>query len=502
MQRKNGNSSSRRRKSILLIYPGPKTSLPRFPMSVIVLGSYLRKNGYNVRILDTRIEDYENMDLGSVLCVGISSMSGVQLEHAVKIARYIKEEKSEIPIIWGGVHPSFFPAQAIKSRYIDVVVRGEGEETLLELVQKIERNESIENVKGITYIQDGKVVDNPDRGFMELDKLELPAYDLLELEKYADLTDGFSYESSRGCPHRCKFCYNLYFHKRKWRGKNSKKVLDELESIVRRYKVKKIYFVEDELFANRSRAKEIFEGICRRDLGIEWSAFCRADFISRRTDSEIKLLKDSGCEILSIGVESGSPEMLRKINKDITVEQVEDAVRKCVKCDIMPVMSFIIGIPGETKEDMFKTLRFYDKLMKTSEKIEINGCFVYTPYPGTPIFEIAIQKGYKPKESLEEWGQWKYSDVANTPWLTTREKNELDIISTIARFRYFVHRLEFYSERYKHKKIGTFLTMVLYRLSLPFFRFSANYRWKNHFFQYAFEWKMWIYIIEHKFRIR
>ena len=438
-----------REKYVLLVYAGPRTSLPKIPMSVVVLASYLREHGFAAKILDTRVEGYEDLDLQDVLCVGISSMSGLQLKHSLEVARAIRQADPSLSLIWGGVHPSFFPEQTARSKYVDVVVRGEGEESLLEVVRAIESGGSLERIKGITYSVDGRTVSNPDREFMVLDRLPLPAYDLLALDKYADLLDTFSYESSRGCPFRCKFCYNQNFHKRRWRAKSIEKVLNELEAIVGRYHPGRILFIEDLFPVSRRRTLEICRGLMERDMAVGWASYFRADQLSRYSDDDVALLKESGCYELHIGVESGSPRTLKVIGKDITPEQVITSVRKCLKYDIMPVMSFIIGFPLETPEDMHQTLDFYDRLMTLGDKVEINGLFVYSPYPGTPMYELAMEHGYQPFDSLEGWSEWNFDDLANTPWCEGQYREQLDAISTIARFRYFRHRLGLYPAQFR-----------------------------------------------------
>jgi anaerobic magnesium-protoporphyrin IX monomethyl ester cyclase len=505
-------------KYVLLVYAGPRTSLPKIPMSVVVLASYLRGHGFAAKILDTRVEGYEDLDLQDVLCVGISSMSGLQLKHSLEVARAIRQADPSLPLIWGGVHPSFFPEQTARSKYVDVVVRGEGEESLLEVVRAIESGASleracpepvlsgveglVEGIKGITYSTDGLTVSNPDREFMDLDRLSLPAYDLLALDKYADLLDTFSYESSRGCPFRCKFCYNQNFHKRRWRAKSIEKVLNELETIVGRYHPRRILFIEDLFPVSRRRTLEICRGLIERDMGVGWASYFRADQLSRYSDDDVALLKESGCYELSIGVESGSLRTLKIIGKDITPEQVIVSVRKCLKYDIMPVMSFIIGFPLEMPEDMYRTLDFYDQLMALGDKVEINGLFVYSPYPGTPMYELAVEHGYQPFDSLEGWSEWNFDDLANTPWCEGKYREQLDAISTIARFRYFRHRLGLYPSQFRRGRLASGLNRFLYALAGPVFGWLADFRWKHRFFSFPWEWRLWRKVVEQRFKVR
>lgn len=500
-----GSAQNKKNKKILLIYAGHKTILPRFPMSILVLATYLRDRGYEPDVLDTRIDDYEKIDFSQYLYVGISSMSGPQLSSAIPIAKFIKKRFPDTFLVWGGPHVSLFSSQSIKSNLVDLVVVSEGEEQSFEIAeQRSKGKKDFDKIKGLYIIKDGKAIFTGQRSFLDMEKLNLPAYDLVDYKKYQDSVEYFGYESSRGCPHRCKFCYVIDFHKRKWRKKSVSKTLDELQKIVDTYHPKKIEFIEDNFYVDLNRVKQIAQGMIDRKFNIEWTSFCRADYLnSKLADDEFfKIVKKSGCDALSIGVESGSPTMLKKIDKDITIEQVMNACKTLQKYKIMPFLSFIIGIPSESKKELYETLAFYDELMKKIGKLEINGLFIYAPYPGTPIFDLAVQKGYKPLGSIEEWANWNYNDIKNVKWYPKSYRKKLEIISIIARYRYFIHRLGFYSKGYKAQKLGNVRNRLLFRVAVPILNFSAMVRWKFHLFSFALEWKLFDYYREKMFRIK
>jgi radical SAM superfamily enzyme YgiQ (UPF0313 family) len=468
-------------------------------MSVLALASYIRRFGYEPEILDMRIQDYKKIDPDDYLAIGISSMSGGPLGRALELARYVREKSKTVPLIWGGVHVSFFPDSSIANKFVDMVVLSEGEETLVEILDRMNRKTSLENIAGTVILRDGKVIRNPDRPFLDVGTLDLPAYDLADVGNYSESVEYFSYESSRGCPHRCQFCYALDFHKRRWRAKSASKVIVDLKEIIESYRVRKVDFIEDNFFVDKKRVAEIANGIIRNKLGIKWMSFCRADYIAGFDDAFLRLLSESGCEVLAIGVESGSPTMLKKIDKDITPEQVIGAVNKCVAHGIMPQLSFIIGTPGETQNEMHETLDFCGQLYNMKKPLEINGIFVYAPYPGTPIYEKAVESGYRPFETLEGWATWKFTDTNNNPWLNSKYKNKLEIISIIARFRYFAHRVSFYSKEFRKKKLRTKVNLIMYELFVPVLKLDAILRWKLRWFSFAPEWKMYQKIVEKKF---
>ncbi|MCK5282772.1 MAG: B12-binding domain-containing radical SAM protein [Nanoarchaeota archaeon] len=486
-------------KKVLLVFTGPKMDLPRFPMSLLAIASYIRKKGFKPEVLDLRIENTEKINPDDYLAIGISSMSGAPLKEALRFCKFIRNKNPKIPLIWGGVHVSFFPYQSIKNKYVDIIVKSEGEETFRELLEKIYKGKKFDDIKGTVVLKNNKPIFNPDREFIDLDNLDIPAYDLIDISKYSESLEYFSYESSRGCPHRCKFCYGLNFHKKRWRAKSPEKVIKDLKEIVKLYKPKKIDFVEDNFFVDNKRVRKIAQGIIKNRLSFKWMSFCRADYLSRFDNDFMALLKESKCELLSIGVESGSPSMLKKITKDITPEQVIIATKKCIKHNIMPVMSFIIGIPKETKNEMYETLDFYDRLYRISNRLEINGLFVYGPYPGTPVYDDAVKAGYRPANTIEEWASWKYTDTNNTPWLTKSYKKKLETISIISRFRFFTHRLSLYSKQFKKRKLKSGTNMLLYEIFVPIMKIDANLRWSLRFFSFAPEWDLYQSFIEKKF---
>ncbi|HLC55808.1 MAG TPA: radical SAM protein [Candidatus Nanoarchaeia archaeon] len=487
---------------VLLIFASEKNSAPRFPLALLALGAYLKKHKFEPEILDMQKEDsdYRNVNFNDYICIGISSMTGQPLKKALEVAKYIKE-RSSVPLVWGGPHASFFPEQTIKNRYVDIVVKKEAEESLLDIVRTLKAGRSLKDVKGITYKENGVVITNPERStFIDPSELET-GYELVDVNDYVEDTGGtFSYETSRGCPYRCDFCYVSFYHRLTWRGKSSEKVLSDLKNIVERYNPQHIKFVEDNFFVGRERNIKILKGIIKNGWKFSWDSACRADYLCSFTDEEMKLLKDSGCAYLSIGGESGSDITLAKMHKENTVDEVREAVKKCVKFGIMPVLSFMVGLPDETKREMHKTLDFIDEIMSYGNKVEVNVVGIYYPYPGTTLYRKAIDFGFKPANSLEEWSEWDGSFNRNNPWLKNGYDKELEALSTIARFRYFIHRLNFYSKKYKKTRLGSLQNRILYKVFVPLFNLSANFRWKHRLFKYSYEWDLYNLVRNYKFK--
>jgi radical SAM superfamily enzyme YgiQ (UPF0313 family) len=488
---------------ILLIYPGERVEKPRIPVSVLALATRVIAEGLSCRIVDERVEELSESQIKAAALIGISTMSGLQLKSAIKTAKRIRRIQPRLPLVWGGVHPTSFPEQTAMSPLVDFVVKGEGEEVFFKLINRIKANEDCATLPAITFRRDGLIINNPvSSDFIEMDKLHYPQYELLDIKKYADYTDGLSYETSRGCPFRCSFCYVETFHNRKWRGKSAEKVNEEMRFIKTSLGVKKIFIIDDNFFCDKKRVLEICSRMISDDIYFKWSATSRADFISEYSNNEMALLSRSGCEILAIGAESGSRRILSEIKKDITPEQIEIAVKKCVANGIMPTVSFIIGFPFETREDLEDTLDLYNRIMSVGKNVEVNGIFLYVPYVGTPLFQVSQQYGYEPKKTLEEWSLWNFSDVKNNIWLTGKRRKELVAISAIARFVYLRHRFEFYSQEFRNKKLKSLVLKLGYFLLVKIYAIMADFRWKRRFFSFAYEWDLWQKLTYTIFRVK
>lgn len=495
------------KKAVVLIYPEGRLEgnyphqkghpyTQTLPISLLPIAYFLEKIGYNARILDARIEDYKGINLDDVICVGISTMTGIQISNALEIARYIREKNPELPIVWGGIHPTLLPEQTIKSNLVDIVVRGEGEETFIDLVRALETNSSMNNIGGITYKRNGSVFSNPDRDFFDVNRIGLLPYHLLQMDKYSLLSEGFPLNTSRGCPHTCSFCYNLAFNKKSWRYQRADLVLDQIEFIVNTYNQRLFHFqFEDNFFVNRVRAEEICQGLLHRNLKIEWISFCKADYFSKYEPSFIELLRKSGCKVLFFGGESGSKEILRRLRKGITPEQLVETSSRCREFDIKPVFSFIVGFPFEKDGDIKYTFKIIDKILNVNKNAEVNGIFIQTPYPGTPLFAECIMNGLKPPETLEQWGRYQFGDTCNLSWLNGARKDFLNILFRISRFPFYSDSPNFPSTLQTAKKDGTSL---IERVSIHFKKIaylllwiSSKLRWKRKFFKFAIEWRLW-----------
>lgn len=366
------------------------TSSP--PIGLAYLASMIRSK-HDVKIVDANILGYGLEDVRRELksfypdIVGITSTTP-SIYEAYRVAEIAKEVREDCTVVIGGPHATFLPEETmIECNDIDVVVKGEGEETFRELVDTIERGEPLDEVRGITFRRGGKIVDTGLRAFiMDIDRLPFPSLDLLPVERYE--LQGVKYLpiiSSRGCPFKCSFCASSRLFGGCWRGRNPEKVVEEIRLAYEKYRIRNIEFADDTFTLNNKRVVRICDEIMREKLDILWGASSRVDTINRGLAQK---MKRAGCWIIYLGIESASQKILDSIGKRITINQIVRAVKALKDAGIQTLGSFIIGFPEETLETAEKTISFAKKLGLDYAQFSI-----LTPYPGTPIYEYANKNG-------------------------------------------------------------------------------------------------------------
>lgn len=465
---------------VLLVFPGRyRAPEPQIPLPLIYIAGSLRTAGYKVRIFDMRLKSLKGFKIGNPVFVGISSMSGPQIRYGLEFAKKVRNENPDCPIVWGGVHPSLLPEQTAASEYVDVVVRGEGELTVVELANNLNSDQSLDNVAGITYKEQGKIKSTPNGPLIDLDSIPiiLP-YDLLLLDKYPTLKAGrFHLQTSRGCPNRCGFCYNTIFSERRWRGKSAKRVLDEIEYILKKFPhVKTLDPIDDNFFVDKKRVKEICRGMIARNINVTWRANCRFDYLATYDQNFVTLLEKAGCVELDFGGESGSDSLQSLVCKDVTHEQMIKSVENLRRWapNIEPYVSWLSGLPTETYEDLTKTFNLMDKMSRINPKTQHYGIFIYTPFP-SPLLE-SLPKEFVPPRTLEEWGNIEVFHF-NPPWHTKKYVEKLHMISSITRYAFYPN--------YRIRERG-----FAYRLEYAIMNRMAKFRWKHRYFGFPIELKI------------
>ncbi|MEA3486022.1 MAG: radical SAM protein, partial [Candidatus Aerophobetes bacterium] len=364
---------------------------------------------------------------------------------AYEVAKLTKEVSSKIKVIIGGPHVSFTAKETLKDcPWIDIVVRGEGEITTRELISHLEGGLSLKEVKGISFRENGGIIETGNRSFIKnLDKIPFPAYHLLPMDKYRAGKHRFAnIITSRGCPFSCIFCSSSELCGKMWRARSPENVIEELKKLKYEYDVSEVEFLDDTFTLNNRRTEEICNLMMKKNLNLSWSASSR---VSTITQGLADRMKKAGCHTIYLGIESGSQKILDLIQKGINLFQAEKAVEIVRRANINALGSFIIGIPGETVKSIKKTIRFARTLNLNFVQFSI--C---TPYPGTKLFKIAKKKGFL---LTRDWSKYTIVDpVMKTPGISSKELRKWLIKAYLG----FYLRPKFFFEQIRRKDLFFF----------------------------------------------
>ena len=427
-------------KAIILFRPTyslDANSVPTIPWALLYVAAPLAEEDYEVILIDEpatpSYHDFARkllLDKEPVV-VGITSMTGAQIRYGLEFARFVREH-SDAKIVWGGIHPTLKPEQTVRHELVDYVVAGEGEFIFRELVKCIVRGENAQCIPGVFEHIDGEVHGVKQDGFLDFSSLPEPPFHLLDMEKYICSRSDLGVKryseicTSRGCVHRCSFCYVQNYHDGKWRYLEAGEVVQRIKSFTKRFNVDCVLFREDNFFVNRKRVERIAQGLIDEDLGIKWAASCRINYFAEYSPEFIDLLKRSGCSLLTFGVESGSDRVLDFIHKDIKVESVIRVAKMLHESGIRSTFHFMGGFPTETIEEFLDTCRLIQSLMEISPDIVPREMSVMTPFPGLPILSDCIAGGFKEPENLEDWMDMDWWNSSARPWLSEKQVRILE----------------------------------------------------------------------------
>jgi anaerobic magnesium-protoporphyrin IX monomethyl ester cyclase len=291
-------------------------SIPSF--SLMALSAYLKEKGYEVELLLNRYSDAELKNaLDECLAIGFSLYTGGS-HNAFKMASRIRKFAPDIPLVWGGYHPTLEAQQCLKNKYIDYVIRGQGEITFEELLNyfKDPNNHSLLSIKGLSFKENGKIFHNETRESSDIN--EFPRFDYSLYDRIFKNVSSVNYLASRGCPFSCKFCCSTNFnrnHGMKFYQLPLDRVMSDLEFLVSYYNPTQIDFFDDNFFVSRERILQFIQEYKKRGFKFKWTAFGRCSFFSKADEELMRGLKEIGLRIIFFGVESGSKRILKMINK-------------------------------------------------------------------------------------------------------------------------------------------------------------------------------------------
>lgn len=336
--------------------------------------------------------------------IGVSCLYSMQYKNAHKVCAIAKEADNAIFTIMGGAHPTSLPAATLQDSNVDAVILGEGDFTTRELLEALRKRAPLQSIDGLAYRDNGRIVINPKTRFIQdLDQIPLPARHLLNMKKYfkINLPHGVSTRfspntpviTSRGCPANCIFCSIHCIWGRQYRARSVENIIAELKYLKDEFAVKEIQFEDDNLTFDKKRAAELFDRMIEEKLGLAWTTPNGVAMWS--LDKELLLkMKQSGCYRLCLAIESGDQEFLSKtIKKPLNLEKVKELLRWINEYKFETDAFFVVGFPGETKEQLKNTFEFAARL-----KVDNVTFYLATPYPGTELYNTSKEKGLLGKD--------------------------------------------------------------------------------------------------------
>jgi len=363
------------------------------PLGLAYIAAYLRQNGYSVGILDANAWNLDAPQLGCAIrefqpdVVGLTSMT-IEWHNAVAAARIVKAVKPDTLVVVGGPQLSAYPQECLSFDAFDVGVIGDGERTMLEIVERVGSHSAPAGLPGTVWRESGGVRIGPPGSSVErLDDLPFPAVDLLPLERYRALTVSrpfLTMVSSRGCPFHCHFCSQVYTGNGV-RLRSAENIVAEMEHYVRTYDPREIIMFDETFTLDRARILRLCELMREKGFRFRWNIRTRVDCVD---EEMLRALKSAGCYSLHMGVESGSPEILQKMNKGITIEQAEAAFRTARKLGFIVRGYFMTGYLGETLQTYRKTVEFAKKL-----DLDWVSFTTTVPLPKSALYDEALRAG-------------------------------------------------------------------------------------------------------------
>ena len=471
------------KKKVVFFFPSFASTEATAPLGILAVATPLLRAGYEVSLIDSTITpNYKTRVLEEVrdaLCLGISLVTGPMIRETVEIARALKEWNPEFPIILGGWHPSLLPTQTLEAPFIDFVVRGQGEDALLELVQHVESRSAPDLVAGIGFKREGKLIFTPERPLRPIVDMPPKAYQIADFDAYERLCGRrwAMYTSSLACPFNCSYCTNGGVYGRKWNALSADQFVNETVALTRRYDLEMLWIVDDNFLVDLDRAREIAAGLVRAEADFQWSIQATTNLVARLSLDDLKLLRRSGLHQVCQGVDSGSPEILKAMNKDFQdFDSIYASAERCLAAGIRPSFNIIFAYPGEGPKERQETVRF---MMDVCQRFPGSEFWtnIFTPYPGSPIMEKASDIGIEVPNSFEGWADF-FPRYTKLPWLKGKEHDRLQVMRDYLRIAY--DRVPIAADR------RTRFTRTAQKcISLPA-------RWRLHHDALAFPVELWI----------
>ena len=426
-------------KSIILLYNPPSAKegepwITPIPLNLLSICSLIDESKYDIKI----IQDFPRIALGKMIkqlpqaiCLAISTMTGNQILNGLYVAKEIRKLKPELPLIWGGYHPTALPEETLKNETVDIVIRGYGEIVFPKIIDCLAKHQDISDLPGLSFKKNGKIFHNQDGEVPDLNSLPILPYHLFDVERFFKNTGSrtLHYISSRGCPHQCGFCADFAVYKRRWNALSASRVISDLEFLKKKYNFDAVRFYDSNIFVNEQRTKEMCLGVLEKELNFQWLK-CNADafILANYQDETLELMSKAGVNNILIGMESGYVPALECISKKATIKENIEAVRKLHKFNISIGFSFIFGFPYDLQADKMEE-EHLKELKATMQAISDFSCeyiegdyyllFIFTPYPGVRLTQRYQKLGWVSPKSFQDWGKINLNTLCS-PWISQK----------------------------------------------------------------------------------
>ncbi|HMC02087.1 MAG TPA: radical SAM protein [Flavobacteriaceae bacterium] len=484
---------------ILIFNPRSANSKHRIPNSILQVGASVHGK-YDYVFVDGNLEKdswkiikhYFNSGDFRYFCSTV--MPGPQLKQAIPFSKKIKEQFPESIVIWGGYFASNQYEVSINSKFVDYIINGPGDVAFPSLINTLELKEysKLKDIKNLIFKnREGKIVKTAKEPLLNQDALPRLPYNYLNsfypLKNYLGKTflgkKTFSYHSSFGCPFTCSFCAVVPIYNARWKGKSADKIYEDISYFKKNYNIDAIEFHDNNFFTSRKRVIE-FSKLVLND-GISWWGEGRIDTINQYSDEDLKLMHNAGCKMIFLGAETGNDDILKQMDKGgkQTGQMIKDFALRMKNIGIIPEMSFVLGMPAETKEKVMNQIDWDINFIKEIKSINPDTeiiIYLYSPVPteGSELYNKIQEAGFNFPETLEDWlnPAWENFDLRKnplTPWLTYEMVDKIKNFETVLN-GYYPTVSDFRVFGYKKKLL----------------RLMSSYRYRTGFYKFPYEIKI------------
>lgn len=477
---------------IILLHPrATRPQNRRLPLAVLALAAVL-EGREEYEIVDGNVDDkpvdtiLKLIDAHNVELLGVSTMPGPQMVAAMEASREVRKLRPHVKIVWGGYFPSIYPDTTLNAKYVDYVVRGQGEDTLLELIAALRGQRPLESILGLAYKDKfGFHRTNAERPMKGPDHFPWSPFHRLPVEKY--LRPSFFgkrtavHHASIGCPFNCSFCGVHAAYGRDEKMESPQRTAEILQHLVTKYGADSVQFYDMNFFLREDHAVELMNLIA--PLKLRWWCEARVDIMSRYSDATMAAIKRAGCAMIFFGAESGSDWALQEMQKGITTEQTLIMARRTREFDIIPEFSFVVGNPTNPELDTKETLRFIRKIKRINPDSEIIVQH-YTPTPQRGSMYGGVDGKISFPDTPAEWASKQWMDFTlridtSAPWLKKKTKKLIDNFELVVASRWPTVQ-DIRAPRWSRKLLQS---LSAWRYAMQFYSYPLELQLANRFIQ-------------------